>query len=913
MEGLLALTQESGGGALVSGPHTAALQQVATRLLVAAGPPPVNKAAKSVLYAVHPSRKACHWQTDGALLQHSATAVLLAGEGEPMDVEQFHQLVVTARTIATARPLNLASFARRFEAVNEEGIWPPMADTTSGQKTGGPPCHRFVDLLLATFWRLLDEIPANSASGGLGQPGLTHVELTVQFLVDILHALTLADMEHMASVTAGHYIKFLLCPDQRVAFSARAAIVRAVRPKPKKRRGGLAAHTSSGGNAFLPDVAKDSGGEAPPERPSAPAPPVRSSAANSRRQQQQQQQQNNLQRRLQEQEQMMDYEEGDDDHHPHHDLNRGPGGVHLGGVAGNLDALLPLGGHNLPAMLDMPADEAMVELAIALSLQDQEDGEGGEVGGVLAGLQQLANLDQQGLAGILGAAAQEQDSDSEDVVEEADEDGEEDEEDDDGEEDEDEGEEEEEEDEEEANRSRRRRRHHHRRGGDNNVGDSDSTASAPGSDEDEEREQLDEGRPSAAEPGGGRSDSGGSLDDITARNNTASGFCSHPPEGEEDEGEEHRDEAHPGATLPSSRQEDEDGGAAASAEGQLLAAGLRQVLLEKLVESLGALRAVGGPCTIPFLQLALALTTDLDPEDDRDVAALHSLLAALLQELLIGESPAAAAVGSSEPAINYAERHRQREFQLIIMRLLSVLMSRSVRSSPPPVSSAATGHWDAATADGFVARTVAATLAAQGMHGHCLTILKSLLPYWQSQTSMESSTALAAPDDMAAAAEPAVPGSQLLKPSPPSPLPDMAPFFLKQYVKSHAADIFEAYPQLLTEMALRIPYQMKKIAESGGPEKPAPHFEGEWLYQLCELLGTPQAPFVKRQVRKLLLLICGSREKYRQLRDMHILETKLRLVTGFHIVQSASIFMTRPLCSYATAQAILEQDRICTS
>ena len=35
---------------------------------------------------------------------------------------------------------------------------------------------------------------------------------------------------------------------------------------------------------------------------------------------------------------------------------------------------------------------------------------------------------------------------------------------------------------------------------------------------------------------------------------------------------------------------------------------------------------------------------------------------------------------------------------------------------------------------------------------------------------------------------------------------------------------------------------------------------------------TQQAPFVRRQVRKLLLYVCGSKEKYRQLRDMHALD-----------------------------------------
>lgn len=43
----------------------------------------------------------------------------------------------------------------------------------------------------------------------------------------------------------------------------------------------------------------------------------------------------------------------------------------------------------------------------------------------------------------------------------------------------------------------------------------------------------------------------------------------------------------------------------------------------------------------------------------------------------------------------------------------------------------------------------------------------------------------------------------------------MSPFFLRQYVKEHANDVFEAYPQLLTDMALRLPYQVQK--HSGTP------------------------------------------------------------------------------------------------
>ena len=82
-------------------------------------------------------------------------------------------------------------------------------------------------------------------------------------------------------------------------------------------------------------------------------------------------------------------------------------------MAGNLETLLPaMGRGGIPAMLDLPADvddETMVELAIALSLQDQ--GEGGVLQQGLQGLQQLANLGQ-GLAGILGGRPEQEDSDS---------------------------------------------------------------------------------------------------------------------------------------------------------------------------------------------------------------------------------------------------------------------------------------------------------------------------------------------------------------------------------------------------------------------------------------------------------------------------------------------------------------------
>lgn len=69
----------------------------------------------------------------------------------------------------------------------------------------------------------------------------------------------------------------------------------------------------------------------PEARPAAPAPPQR-------------------QNQPQENQEQQEFHEARDA------LNLGPGGVQLGGVAGNLEALLPMARGNLPAMLDLPHD-----------------------------------------------------------------------------------------------------------------------------------------------------------------------------------------------------------------------------------------------------------------------------------------------------------------------------------------------------------------------------------------------------------------------------------------------------------------------------------------------------------------------------------------------------------------------------
>lgn len=60
---------------------------------------------------------------------------------------------------------------------------------------------------------------------------------------------------------------------------------------------------------------------------------------------------------------------------------------------------------------------------------------------------------------------------------------------------------------------------------------------------------------------------------------------------------------------------------------------VRLMLLERLLQHLSQLHNVGGVQAIPYMQVILMLTSDLDGEDEKDKGALDELLAQLIAEL----------------------------------------------------------------------------------------------------------------------------------------------------------------------------------------------------------------------------------------------------------------------------------------
>ena len=314
------------------------------------------------------------------------------------------------------------------------------------------------------------------------------------------------------------------------------------------------------------------------------------------------------------------------------------------------------------------------------------------------------------------------------------------------------------------------------------------------------------------------------------------------------------------------------------------------------------------------MQVLLLLTTDLT---EKDRSTLDHLLLALVRELNIvevnDESSGIPEAENENTMIKFrlelstmSVRSNLREMQLVILRLFSVLMSRSkswqselkqstpfatISSSNVQLTSTQYGGNQTTILSGsadnpsnFVSSYTADVLVKAGATNFSLSMLKGLLQYWKAAAHGEDDTfSNMVPVAGAASGGVKVGGCSLLRNRPPHTPPDMSPFFLKQYVKSHAHDVFEGYPQLLTEMALRLPYQTKKISEANlGIVEPT-CFESEWYTVLCDYMMTHQTPYVRRQARKLLLYVCGTKEKYRELRDLHTLEshmTDVRKIVG---------------------------------
>ncbi len=217
-------------------------RELTSKVLVLPTSRQVEFLAKSVLAALFSTKAAFCNHKDGVLLRHVASDLGADDHDDGADdggVEHFHRLLLTARSVATARPQNLVRFSESKElAAGDEERTFMVGETEEEEEEGGggkEERQRFMARLTKWFWNLLESRPVNSIVGSLGQPGITHVEASVQALIEVLHAFTVVDHEAVPYAVK-LYAQFLMADDAQVSFSAKQALVRALRPRARRRK-----------------------------------------------------------------------------------------------------------------------------------------------------------------------------------------------------------------------------------------------------------------------------------------------------------------------------------------------------------------------------------------------------------------------------------------------------------------------------------------------------------------------------------------------------------------------------------------------------------------------------------------------------------------------------------------------------
>ncbi|KAK6060279.1 hypothetical protein COOONC_02063, partial [Cooperia oncophora] len=134
----------------------------------------------------------------------------------------------------------------------------------------------------------------------------------------------------------------------------------------------------------------------------------------------------------------------------------------------------------------------------------------------------------------------------------------------------------------------------------------------------------------------------------------------------------------------------------------------------------------------------------------------------------------------------------------------------------------------------------------------CRDLLESVASYWRTAREHRAAPRAWSRDGGASSSESSVSG-----------------------ISSGATGVMDArehYYTMITDVALRLPCQMRRILSDV-------KFDERWQRILCELVSYQHAPQLRRQSKKVLLaMFNGDKQKYREVRDQHMMRAHIELL-----------------------------------
>jgi len=247
-----------------------------TDLMIYPFPVSVQQNIKNLLLTLHPNRSSYNNHRDNAILNYVISSLTEANRLGELDGEAFYRLITLTKSIAISRPENLTKFSEclantiaknallssKNKDQNDADVPSSSScsdlssrlkiDLTRHPRSGATGTSRavsfvdasckesysgeaFLNYLSETFWKLYCMRPKNPLLTSVGSLGLVQVEATVQSLVEIILSFALIDLNNIGTAS-NLLMKLFLCKNPVISFGAKQSFIRLLRPKTRKRK-----------------------------------------------------------------------------------------------------------------------------------------------------------------------------------------------------------------------------------------------------------------------------------------------------------------------------------------------------------------------------------------------------------------------------------------------------------------------------------------------------------------------------------------------------------------------------------------------------------------------------------------------------------------------------------------------------